>query len=96
MDKKLLAAVKRLDQYDLRRLIMYAQGALDRFDGPRFEALESPKRHGKVTYRCELVMCGKSSCRSCPHGPYWYAYWREGGRLKSRYVGKQLPDEVDE
>jgi non-specific serine/threonine protein kinase len=25
------------------------------------------------------------------HGPYWYAYWHEEGRLRSRYLGKQAP-----
>jgi predicted ATPase/DNA-binding SARP family transcriptional activator len=26
------------------------------------------------------------------HGPYWYAYWWEQGRVRSRYLGKDLPD----
>jgi hypothetical protein len=46
----------------------------------------------KVTYRSEFRECGKR-CSGCPHGPYWYAYWREGGKLKSRYIGKELPRE---
>lgn len=25
------------------------------------------------------------------HGPYWYEFWREGKRTRSRYVGKTLP-----
>jgi len=32
-------------------------------------------------------------CRCAPgdlHGPYWYAYWSEGGRTKSQYIGKKL------
>lgn len=45
----------------------------------------------KETYRCEYVRCGKRNCRSCPHGPYWYAYWKESGRTRSRYVGKKAP-----
>ena len=44
-----------------------------------------------VTYRLESVRCGKPGCTTCPHGPYWYAYFREGGKLKSRYIGKELP-----
>jgi hypothetical protein len=44
-------------------------------------------------YRLELVRCGK--CKRCAdgpaHGPYWYLYYRRGGRLASRYIGKQLP-----
>lgn len=43
------------------------------------------------TYRQEYVRCGKKGCRRCPHGPYWYAYWRESGKLRKRYVGKTFP-----
>jgi hypothetical protein len=41
----------------------------------------------KTTYRYEWVKCGKR-CSGCPHGPYVYAYWREGGKLRKRYIGK--------
>ncbi|MBW4542514.1 MAG: hypothetical protein KME43_25790 [Myxacorys chilensis ATA2-1-KO14] len=46
-------------------------------------------------YQLELVRCGKVGCKCAGdngdlHGPYWYAYWRENGKLKSRYVGKRL------
>src|SRR5687768_9130259 len=45
-------------------------------------------RDGKaVTYRLEKVKCGKD-CAGCPHGPYLYKYWREDGRLRKAYVGK--------
>jgi hypothetical protein len=46
------------------------------------------------TYRLERVRCGKESCKCADghlHGPYWYAYWFEGGKTKSQYIGKQLP-----
>src|SRR5579875_2849673 len=46
-------------------------------------------------YTREYRRCGKPNCRRCTegpgHGPYWYASWREDGRLKTRYVGKELP-----
>jgi len=45
----------------------------------------------KETLRCEWVRCCNPRCRACPHGPYWYAYWREGKRTRKRYIGKQLP-----
>jgi hypothetical protein len=51
-------------------------------------------REGRVTYRQELVKCGKASCRCAQgqlHGPYWYRYQRVGGRVVSAYVGKTLP-----
>ena len=46
-------------------------------------------------YQLERVRCGKVGCKCSGengelHGPYWYAYWRQDGKLKSRYVGKQL------
>lgn len=54
----------------------------------RREVLE--ERHSdSITYRLERVSCGKN-CKGCPHGPYWYGYWREGGRTHSRYIGKNL------
>jgi hypothetical protein len=48
-----------------------------------------------MTYRLERVRCGKVNCRCSGgelHGPYWYAYWTEGGRTRSRYLGKELPE----
>lgn len=48
-----------------------------------------------VTYQLQYRKCGKPSCSTCRntqgHGPYWYAYWREGSRLRSGYVGKVHP-----
>ena len=37
--------------------------------------------------------CGKARCRCArpdepPHGPYFYHYWREGGRARKRYVAR--------
>lgn len=43
------------------------------------------------TFRQEYVRCGKSTCKTCPHGPYWYEYWREGARVRKRYVGRTRP-----
>ena len=46
-----------------------------------------------ITYQLQYRKCGKASCSTCRdgqgHGPYWYAYWRQGSRLKSGYVGKK-------
>ena len=46
-------------------------------------AVVEQRRLGGVTLQLERVRCGKG-CKKCPHGPYWYAYWRDGGRMKSR------------
>jgi hypothetical protein len=44
----------------------------------------------------QWVRCGKSNCRCAQgrlHGPYFYRFWREGGRLRKTYV---RPAEVEE
>ncbi len=92
LDRDLIQRIRGLDEYDLRRLMIFVRGLLVARQGGelRPEGVAGPAR-GKVTYRQERVRCGRASCTKCPHGPYWYAYWRENGRLRSRYVGKQLP-----
>ncbi len=42
-----------------------------------------------VTYQREHVRCGKLGCRAL-HGPYWYAYWKAGGRVRKRYIGRKF------
>ncbi len=48
-----------------------------------------------ITYQEQYRTCGKAKC-TCrtgrKHGPYLYAYWREGSRLRSAYVGKISPN----
>lgn len=43
------------------------------------------------TYELEWVRCGKPTCSTCPHGPYWYRYRRVLRRLTKEYVGKDRP-----
>ena len=93
LSRELIREVRRLDEYDLRRLTIFVRGLLLARDADpleRGEPPDEPERRGTVTYRQERVRCGREGCSGCPHGPYWYAYWREGGRLRSRYIGKQL------
>lgn len=66
------------------------------------EVIEKPGREivdrqirGGVCLQLEKVKCGKEGCKCGVgelHGPYWYAYWREGGKLRSKYIGKKLPN----
>jgi hypothetical protein len=48
-----------------------------------------------ITYQLQFRKCGKPTCGTCKrghgHGPYWYAYWREGNKLRSGYIGKAQP-----
>ncbi|MBE9014124.1 hypothetical protein IQ250_28445 [Pseudanabaenaceae cyanobacterium LEGE 13415] len=59
--------------------------------------VESCSYEGR-TYQLERRRCGKKACkcvgadlRSSGHGPYWYAYWKESGKLRTQYIGKRAP-----
>jgi hypothetical protein len=87
ISRELIKDLRALDTYDLRRLQIVIRGLL----ADQGESDPLGPRAGKVTFRQQSVRCGKKGCTSCPHGPYWYAYWREDGRMKSKYIGKELP-----
>jgi len=86
LDRDLLDAVRDLDQHDLRRLLILARAQLER------EGVVGPEDQARVRLRKQMIKCGKESCTTCPHGPYWYAYWWETGRRRSRYIGRLLHD----
>ncbi len=89
-DKRLLAELRKLDDPDLRRVLIFVRGLL-RSRGDEASSDFASDETGPVTYRLESVKCGKRGCTKCPHGPYWYAYWREDGKVRSRYIGPELP-----
>ena len=88
----LTKAVRALDQHELRRLLILARGLLVGVDGPA-EPVDGEGEPLHVTYRQEHVRCGKEACGTCPHGPYWYGYWKEDGRTRKQYIGRTLPNE---
>lgn len=94
LGRELTRQVRRLDEYELRRLLILVRGLLLHADG----GLDGgePGLPETLRYRQEHVRCGKPGCTACPHGPYWYAYWREDGRTRKRYVGRHLPGEPAE
>src|SRR5437762_1076142 len=50
------------------------------------------------TFRLERVRCGKEKCkcaRGTLHGPYWYSYTRVKDKVKSQYIEKKLPKEIE-
>jgi hypothetical protein len=50
---------------------------------------------GKVFLLSRLIRCGKD-CKGCPHGPYWYGYYRSKGTFVSFYIGKKLPPRFEQ
>lgn len=82
IDRDVLEAVREMDEHELRRLFILAKARLEN------RGLDLDDSGPVVRLRQQLVKCGKESCTTCPHGPYWYAYWTEDGRRRSKYLGK--------
>lgn len=91
-----LAQLRRLDEW-LHELIRRAEisGVAEK-SAPRKQTF-SEHSLGNKTYRLEGIRCGKENCKCARgklHGPYWYSYSREKGKVVSKYVGKSLPRDV--
>jgi hypothetical protein len=79
----------------LRELIKATQSGKDDGRAMIKRAALTGRQDDHKTYQLKGVRCGKENCRCTVgelHGPYWYAYWSEGGKTRSQYVGKELPD----
>ena len=92
-----LGQLRKLDEW-LQELIRKAEdsGQAKRPQS-RKQAVEEHTLENKA-YRLEGIRCGKEKCKCARgklHGPYWYSYMRIEGRVKSKYVGKKLPHEVE-
>lgn len=52
---------------------------------------------GGYEYALKNIVCGKDNCSRCPHGPYWYVTMHlRNGKKVQKYIGKSLPEGVDE
>jgi hypothetical protein len=89
LDRDLLDAVRDLDAHGLRRLQILTRAHLER------SGVVDPIGEANVSLRQQMVRCGKGGCTKCPHGPYWYAYWSEDGKRRSRYVGRLLDESLE-
>lgn len=56
---------------------------------PALHVKHTRERGHGITYELRHVLCGKANCRKL-HGPYWYAYWTAGGRVRTCYIGKKF------
>jgi hypothetical protein len=77
---------------ELRKVATATTALITQIESWQQPATEIPKPH--KTYRQEYIRCGKPTCRCVTgqsHGPYWFAYWSQGGRTRKEYIGKKLP-----
>lgn len=51
------------------------------------EEIVGVEEHERGTVVSKKVPCGKD-CDGCPHGPYEYLAYRDGGTVKTEYLGK--------
>jgi hypothetical protein len=93
--KKLVGALSARQLLKLHAWISDLLEGSEQVDGA--PGTKGRQHRSHKTFRQEMIRCGKKSCRCAVgklHGPYWYAYWSEGGKTKSQYVGKRLPKGV--
>lgn len=66
-----------------RRLEKVDEDDLSEDAQEEYEEIDAPA----VSMYLEKRSCGKD-CSGCPHGPYIYAYWRDGDKVRAKYLGK--------
>lgn len=84
-------------QSSIERLMPADQQPLYDWLGQQLHEREIQYYDGK-TYVLQKRRCNKEGCFCMDgevaivgHGPYWYAYWNDGGKTQSKYVGKRPP-----
>ena len=88
------------------KTLLKAQKLMDRIESAEQTSRDNVQSIPRnATIRKEYVRCGKLGCEQEPHGPYYYAYWKEemktdAGRsacrkkLKKKYIGTRLPNDI--
>ncbi len=82
IDRDVLEAVREMNEHELRRLT----------SSPRLgsrawvRTCRDPGRRSNSGSNWSGV--GRRAARAARHGPYWYAYWTEDGRRRSRTLAK--------
>lgn len=92
----ILSTLSTLRREQLERLRDACDALLASYDElAQDEAVVEQRQRDGITYQLEYIKCGKPGCRCAGagrlgHGPYWRAYWREGKKVKSKYIGKEF------
>lgn len=87
-----LAVAGGLGREDIERLAAWCRAELAEREHVITVAGKREQIRGKVTYRQEYVTNKKGGKK---YGPYWYAYFKQGDKLKKRYIGKTLPPDAE-
>ena len=86
--------------FDTKRTVLYynlVNSTLKRHEiSTNPVSLMTPRLRNNVpanaSYRPSYRRCGKPNCATCRngkgHGPYWYAQWRDGSRVREPVLGK--------
>jgi hypothetical protein len=88
--------LSKLDDW-LHEVIQKAEESAQAAQPQSRKQIVEERRVDSQTYRLEMVRCGKEKCKCSQgklHGPYWYSYSRIEGKVKSQYIGKNLPKEI--
>jgi hypothetical protein len=92
-----LEQLRKLDEW-LHEMIRRAEEIARAEHQSSAKQIVEERTHENKTYRLEGIRCGKEKCkcsRGEPHGPYWYSYTRIEGKVKSQYIGKKPPHEIE-
>jgi hypothetical protein len=75
---------------DARKMAEYAENFIKKHELIESACANRAKSIPKnATIRKEYVNCKKPNCyRGGAHGPYYYAYWKEGKKTKKKYIGQ--------
>jgi hypothetical protein len=91
-----LKQLRRLDEW-FHELSRRAEASISK-EASKGKLIVEERTLENKTYRLEGIRCGKEICKCARgklHGPYWYSYTRVEGRVKSQYIGKTLPLEIE-
>ncbi len=90
-------ALDRQGPTTLRRIGAYADALarhqefvpaaeIDEWAGDSEQIVDVTRAHSGTIVLKE-VPCSKENCSSCPHGPYKYRVYRDGGDVQTEYLG---------
>ncbi len=95
---RIIEALDTLKLGDLRRVRVELERMIARVESWQRPPAEVGPNPDLEYYRPELVKCGKADCKKCAggggHGPYWYRFYRQEGKLRKQYIGKNLPAQL--